>query len=60
MRRGYRQKFQADACGSGPADCGIFDQDWLALTGDVQLHSELHTGKGAYDTVYAASLGRKV
>ncbi len=26
----------------------------------MQLHSELHAGKGADDTVYAASLGRKV
>ena len=60
MRGGYRQELQADAGGPGPADCGIVDQDGLGLTWDMQVHGELHAGKGADDTFYAASLGRKV
>jgi hypothetical protein len=35
MRGGYRQKFKADAGRSGPADCGIVDEDWFGFTGDV-------------------------
>ena len=60
MQGVYRQELQADAGGPGPADCGIIDQDRAGLTGNMQLHGELHAGKGADDTVYAASLGRKV
>jgi hypothetical protein len=60
MRRGYRQKLYADAGGPRPADCGIIDQDGLGLTWNMQVDSELHAGKGADDTIYAASLRRKV
>ena len=60
MRGCYRQKLWADAGGSGPADCGIVDRDRLRLTWDMQVHGELHAGKGADDTFYKAPLGRKV
>ena len=60
MRRGYRQKFKADAGRPGPADGGIVDYDGLGLTRNMQVDGELHAGKGADDTVHAASLGRKV
>ena len=60
MRGGYRQKFKADAGRSGPADGGIVDYDGLGLTRNMQVDGELHAGKGADDTVHAASLGRKV
>jgi hypothetical protein len=57
MGGGNRQKLQADAGGSGPADCGFVDHDRLRLTWNMQLHGDLHAGKGADDTVYTASLG---
>jgi hypothetical protein len=60
MQGGYRQELQADAGGPGPADGGIVDQNGPGLTWDMQLHGELHAGKGADDTFYAATLGRKV
>lgn len=60
MRRGNRQELKADAGGPGPTDCSIVDDDRPGLTRNMQLHGELHTGIGADDTVYAASLGRKV
>ncbi len=60
MWRGYRQKLQANTGGPGPADCGIFDQNRLGLIRNMQLHRQLHARKGTDDTVYAASIGRKV
>ena len=60
MRRGYRQKFKADAGRPRPADGGIVDYDGLGLTRNMQVDGELHAGKGADDTVHAASLGRKI
>jgi hypothetical protein len=60
MRGGHRQELQADASGSGPTDCSIIDDDRPGLPRNMQLHGELHTCIRADDTVYAASLGRKV
>ena len=60
MRRRYRQELQADAGGPGPADCGIVYDDGLGFARDMQLHGQLHAGKGADDTGDTASLGRNV
>ena len=60
MRRRYRQELQTDAGGPGPTDCGIVDHDRLGFARDMQLHGQLHAGKGADDTGDAASLGRNV
>jgi len=60
VRGCYRQKLKSDARGPGPSDCGIVDYDRLDLTRDVQLHGQLHAGKGADNTVYAATFYRKV
>ena len=35
MRGSYGQKLKADAGRSGPADCGIVDEDWVGLSGDM-------------------------
>ena len=60
MRGSNGQKFKADTGRSGPADCGIVDDDWFGHTGDMQVDGELHAGKWADDALHAASLGRKV
>ena len=60
MRGGYRQELQADAGGPGPADRGIVYDDGLGFARDMQLHGQLHAGKGADDTGDTASLGRNV
>lgn len=60
MRGSNGQKFNPDTGRSGPADCGVVDEDWFGLTGDVQVDGELHAGKWADDALHAASLGRKV
>jgi hypothetical protein len=60
MRGGHRQELQADASGPGPTDCSIIDYDRPGLPRNMQLHRELHTCIRADDTVYAATLGRKI
>ena len=56
MRGSHCQKLDADAGGPRPTDCGVVDQDGLGLTWNVQVEGQLHAGKGADDTVHAASL----
>lgn len=60
MRGSYSQELKADASGPGPTDSSLIDDDRSRLPGNMQLHAELHTCIRADDTVYPASLGRKV
>lgn len=60
MRGGNRQKLDADAGGPGPAYRGIVDHNRLRFAWDMQLHGQLHAGKGVEDALHAAALGRKV